>query len=747
MRMYLVIFAFLLFVFLLSGCEELDQIKKQVQEVCNTDGVIQAPELCDDKNDNPLDMCDQCFPTYCGDNQVNNEPYNFNRSIEQCDNVDQSLADQQCTDNGFLTPCRRDICQCSGIAPTKVVCNQNNVLDPGEECDQGPKGDSTCTPDCTLTYCGDEKVQAPNGKDLNNKQPGFNEFCDAGKDPFNLTDPVARNAHAFCQAATGNPDSLCLGCRCTDPKTPESCAWGAFAAIFGPVGPLPPGAVCQNDCNLIGPGWVCNNVNCVCQPPPPPPDPTCVENSFSVGFGGAPLVKPGAVCKDDCKDIIFAPPDVFCDPADCICKIKEDPITCGDNTFDTMFGGKSSWKKGDACKDDCKEMITSFAKAFGGSEADAAKAGENVYCDVNTCECKEKVIDDKTISCAKNERDVLQGLQPVLPGEGKTCKDDCKINFETDSAYCDLETCVCQRRPVTPRCGDGYLSSQWVGGGGLEECDTGGRRGYATVPDTCPPPKVCSMEGETACKCVLIDEVIPDACPQGTGTSSSCYNQCYPNEACEAVTYTKRTETPCYSCVPKCPPGLFLNPAACQAYYGLPCAPAMRGCYAPVNPEQDDTIGSLPGGQVVQGGAQEEVIQGGSGQDYVPQPLNCEDECAERGRTTSQPNYGSYILGVLNQYTCVSGATIQIPGVLNLRGPAGDTCTCYSTSNPSVNVDTTSPVCQTACGPVQCAQSADCSCGEGCTRHVTCNWGGWEQIGELTFTPRVAAAAQEASQE
>ncbi|MDO8661549.1 MAG: hypothetical protein Q7K43_06675, partial [Candidatus Woesearchaeota archaeon] len=199
------------------------------------------------------------------------------------------------------------------------------------------KGDSTCIPECTLTYCGDEKVQAPSGKDLNNNVPGFNEACDAGKDPTNLTDPVARNAHAFCQAALGDPLAACMGCRCRAP--PWSCSDGALAALFGPVGPLPPGAVCKNDCVAnLGANWVCDAVSCVCKPLPPPPDPTCVDNTINLIFTGNALPNLPKICKDDCKDLLFAPADIFCDQKDCKCKILPPPqnkteTSCSENTF------------------------------------------------------------------------------------------------------------------------------------------------------------------------------------------------------------------------------------------------------------------------------------------------------------------------------------------------------------------------------------------------------------------------------
>jgi hypothetical protein len=66
-------------------------------------------------------------------------------------------------------------------------------------------------------------------------------------------------------------------------------------------------------------------------------------------------------------------------------------------------------------------------------------------------------------------------------------------------------------RVITPRCGDGYISSPDKPGGGQEECDLGGGR-YAkkdangnpmTYPDTCEAPLVC-----VACQCVIPIEIV-----------------------------------------------------------------------------------------------------------------------------------------------------------------------------------------------------------------------------------------------
>jgi len=63
---------------------------------------------------------------------------------------------------------------------------------------------------------------------------------------------------------------MCVGCQCRAP--PWSCTAGAFWAAFGPpLGPLPPGAVCKDDCLVnLGPNWKCDMVTCACKPDPKP---------------------------------------------------------------------------------------------------------------------------------------------------------------------------------------------------------------------------------------------------------------------------------------------------------------------------------------------------------------------------------------------------------------------------------------------------------------------------------------------
>jgi len=63
-----------------------------------------------------------------------------------------------------------------------------------------------------------------------------------------------------------------------------------------------------------------------------------------------------------------------------------------------------------------------------------------------------------------------------------------------DGGSCGSD-CQCTDRPVTPRCGDGYISD--LAHGGTEECDLGGKYNSPVLPDSCPSPKTCAN-----CKCI-----------------------------------------------------------------------------------------------------------------------------------------------------------------------------------------------------------------------------------------------------
>lgn len=120
----------------------------------------------------------------------------------------------------------------------------------------------------------------------------------------------------------------------------------------------------------------------------------------------------------------------------------------------------------------------------------------------------------------------------------------------------------------------------------------------------------------------------------------------------------------------------------------------------------------------------------------TPSQMSCGDWCSSKSYSLTQIDQSSYILNYLNQFTCVSGVHIQMPG-----GISSDRCTCYSTEKPQISVDTTIPVCSTPCGEVPCGSSKSCSCGVRCTMTASCNWGGWKQTGQNAFAVQVGGSS------
>ena len=113
--------------------------------------------------------------------------------------------------------------------------------------------------------------------------------------------------------------------------------------------------------------------------------------------------------------------------------------------------------------------------------------------------------------------------------------------------------------------------------------------------------------------------------------------------------------------------------------------------------------------------------------------VDCETVCAKKGMSTQKaPSSG--ILAELQQYRCVSGASIKMK-----RATIGS-CTCYS--KPSISINKKKPICKnTPCGDVQCDGQAKCPCPDkpNCTLTVKCTWGGWEEIKAYQYAPIIGA--------
>lgn len=596
-------------------------------------------------------------------------------ATEQCDAPSEVEADEQCQDVQEGSICSRDDCIC--YVPSEA-CNANGQADVGEECDPVQINDpSKCNPDCTWTFCGDGEINVPNGKSLGGAPPGYIEECDPGPNGTNQT-----GADLLCQALTGDPGASCRGCRCAVPPFP--CSLGTFLSLLGVVGPLPAGAVCSDDCAALDPSWTCDMVNCVCNAP----QYGCVANTLKSMFGRNTFDPWSHVCNDDCavlQQFLPAGSLVACDMDDCVCKAQLPPggagYDCAGNTFASAFGG-NTYQAGQVCDDNCDELGELF--------------GMDLECDLTSCVClpeDEEEEEEGGVSCAENrDRVLVQGRAPIPTDADNVCIDDCE-----EELYCN-EHCVCDyERVVTPRCGDGYISSQWVGGGGHEECDLGGRYNASqTKPDTCPEPEVC-----VECRCVNITEEPTDlvdddddnettGCVEPYMSYDFCAVNCTSGECRDKVRLSSGEQ--CYECVEyECEEGTW--------------------------DDEDDCEENCQGGTCYE--TNEYLFKECYG---CEMPLDCDDYCEEQDMTATEPDWSDYILGYLNQNgVCRASATISYGSTLT-----HEDCTCYPTSEPSIDISSSMLSCDTDCGTVECGSETSCSCGDQCTLYVSCNWAGWK---------------------
>ncbi len=151
-------------------------------EICG-DGIQQPGEACDDGNDDNNDDCrNDCTVPICGDYIVDDGedcdagPQGNELCDAQCqytfcgDGIPQDpngLGESEQCDDGNLDnndDCRNDC--------TVPYCG-DEIVDAGEQCDDGPGGSATCDVNCMNTVCGDGVVQSPNGE-------GVFEVCDDG---------------------------------------------------------------------------------------------------------------------------------------------------------------------------------------------------------------------------------------------------------------------------------------------------------------------------------------------------------------------------------------------------------------------------------------------------------------------------------------------------------------------------------------------------------------------------------------
>lgn len=229
--------------------------------VCG-DGIVAGDEDCDEGDlngvDGMTDCLDDCTLTTCGDGFLGLP------DTEECDQEDDNADDGACT-----TSC------------TAAFCG-DDLVGPGESCDDGPKGSDLCTPDCALTSCGDGLVQS--GEECDDENEVTTDACvncvDAScGDGFlqagvEQCDEGAGNASEPVVCAYGTAEEDCTYCDATSCAIEQGdtsyCGDGVLQAGNGEecddgVANGPNGA-CLADCSLntcgdgnVGPGEACDD--------------------------------------------------------------------------------------------------------------------------------------------------------------------------------------------------------------------------------------------------------------------------------------------------------------------------------------------------------------------------------------------------------------------------------------------------------------------------------------------------------
>lgn len=343
-------------------------------------------------------------------------------------------------------------------------------------------------------------------------------------------------------------------------------------------------------------------------------------------------------------------------------------------------------------------------------------ACNKVYTRRDGVDCYECIKDPVTCDPPLQELDVCR----------RECNGRCVLGYRrSDSVSCY----ECQRRPITGGSSSSSSSSKEPPPPPPPTSSSSSSSFSSEEPPPPPPPSSSSSSSSSS-----KEPEVAEACDSPTMDLADCETQCEdPDNGTCNKTYTRNDGVKCYSCEPlppSCPSGTTSDESVCiEQCIGGTCSADSDGCYSctvlscPNGTYKDDCPGSCTNGCDI-------AAQEGNTICYKCKE-SCEDICAENGFAQVGTNWTEYIRGQLEQYSCVSGASIGIE-----TATIGD-CTC--SNEPSVDVDTTPSVCTgTVCGDVPCGQSASCTEGE-TTFTVSCNWSGWENIGENQFVPTVGS--------
>ena len=430
--------------------------------------------------------------TSCGDETVNliwdeecddGDTTNYNECLNDCTNAScgdgftQTLLGETCELS--IPSCREEDCR---------YCGDGNIESLYEECDDAnPDNDDECLIDCSLSFCGDSFVQAPNGL------YGFMEECEPpGRiGCFNnctLYPPI------YCGDFDIDPGESCDPPHLFDGVTPHLMEPHNFP--------------CRDKCSFCGDGTTQAPYGEECDDANSNQNDSCLNNCINNICGDGILNEQthkiiNSLLHPYYPGAIFLPYEM-CEPSlDTNC--REDCTKCGDGYIqpiwnETCEAPGEAMSNGNICGEDCtfcgdgiiQPTLDDWIMTVDGPEYIVYYEGEN-------CDGEDYCRDDCTY-CGDGIIQPTLGLWVMTPFgseyliyyEGETCEPILNSSCREDCTYCGdgfvdegSETCDGESwcREDCTYCGDGVKDNLYN-----ETCDDGNSHNTDSCLNNCERP-------------------------------------------------------------------------------------------------------------------------------------------------------------------------------------------------------------------------------------------------------------------